>query len=183
MSKWWLISWTTYATWLPGDKRGFCTWRGKQYVPPPKRYAKPGESTYQASKYTSVHEVAQAISEEPVYLKREEVEIALAAMVAEIGEISIAPAIMSVGDWHVHWLCHFGTLAIRPVVSRVKAAATRQLNAAGFKGKKPWTKGCNMKSKSDRRASRNAYKYIRDHREQGCLIHEWSVDPRYLVFE
>jgi hypothetical protein len=83
----------------------------------------------------------------------------------------------------VHWLCYFGTLKIRPVVSRVKAAATRELNTRGFQRKKPWTKGCNMRSKSTRQECRNAYKYVRDHRDQGCLIYEWEIDPQYLVFE
>lgn len=183
MSKWWLISWTTYGTWLPGDKRGYCTWRGKQYVPPPERYAKPGEATYQASEHTQVYDIAKFICDKPVYLTSNEMNIALAAMVKEIAQIAIAPAIMSVGDWHVHWFCHFGKLKIRSTVSRVKAAATRKLNALGFDGKKPWTKGCNMKSKTDRRACRNAYKYVRDHRSQGCLIYQWPIDPQYLAFE
>ena len=43
MAKWWLVSWTTYGTWLPGDERGYCTWRKRTYVAPPKRFAKPGE--------------------------------------------------------------------------------------------------------------------------------------------
>jgi hypothetical protein len=157
MPKWWLISWTTYATWLPGDSRGYCTWRGKQYVAPSKRYAKPGEPTYQSRQHTMVHDLAQSISDEPVHLSREEMQIALAAMVKEIAEIPIVPAIISLGEWHVHWLCHFGKLKIRPTVSRVKATATRELNALGFRGKKPWTKGCNMRSKTDRRACRNVY--------------------------
>jgi hypothetical protein len=183
MAKWWLISWTTYATWLLGDKRGYCTWRGKQYVPPPRRYAKPGEAIYRASEHSHVHDLAQSTCDESVYLTRNQMEIALAAMISEIAEINIVPAIMSLGEWHVHWLCHFGKLKIRPTVSRVKAAATRELNAVGFQGKKPWTKGCNMKSKSTQRACRNAYKYVRDHRNQGCLIYEWPIVPQYLKFE
>jgi hypothetical protein len=183
MAKWWLISWTTYGSWLPGDPRGYCTWRGEQYVPPPKRYAKAGEPTYQASAHATVHTRAKTISDEAVYLTREEIEIALSAMMAEIAQIPIVPAIMSVGDWHVHWQCYFGPLEIRPVVSRVKAAATRELNTHGFQGKKPWTKGCNMRSKATRQACQNAYRYVGNHREQGCLIYEWSIDPKYLVFE
>jgi hypothetical protein len=182
MANWWLVSWTTYATWLPGDKRGYCTWRGREYIPRPKRYAKRGEATYKASEHTQVHELAELVSEEPVYLSRTEMEIALAAMVDEVSQLAVVPAIMSVGEWHVHWLCHFGKLTIRPTVGRVKAAATRELNACGFQGKKPWTKGCNMRSKTTRRACRSAYKYIRDHCEQRCLIHEWPIDPKYLVF-
>ena len=171
------------ATWLPGDERGYRTWRGKKYVAPPKRYAKQGEATYRLSEHTAVRELAEAISDDAVYLVPEQMKIALAAMVEDIADIPIAPAVMSVGSWHVHWLCHFGTLKIRPTVGRVKAAATRELNAAGFQGKRPWTKGCNCLSKSTRRECRAAYKYVRDHRDQGCLIYEWNIDPQYLIFE
>jgi hypothetical protein len=183
MAKWWLISWTTYATWLPGDERGYRTWQGKQYVAPPKRYAKPGEPTYRSGEHISVRELADSISDEPVYLTSTEMQIALDAMVEEIGKIPIVPAIMSIGDWHVHWLCYFGPLKIRPTVSRVKAAASRELNLQWFQGRKPWTKGCNERSKSTRRECRNAYKYVRDHRDKGCLIYEWKIDPQYLVFD
>jgi hypothetical protein len=183
MAKWWLISWTTYATWLPGDKRGYRTWRGRQHIPPPKRYAKPGEAPYQPIEHVAVRELAESIIDEPVFLSREQTQIALDAMAAEIAEIDIVPAIMSVGDWHVHWLCYFGPLEIRRIVERVKAAATRELNRRGFHGKRPWTKGCNMRSKSSRRDCRNAYKYVRDHRDQGCLIYEWPIDPTYLAFD
>jgi hypothetical protein len=183
MPNWWLVSWTTYATWLPGDERGYCTWRGKKYVPPPKRYAKPGEPTYKASDHTAVRELAKAISKKPVYFSPEEMQVALNAIVSEIAEIEVTPAIISLGQWLVHWLCHFGTLNIRTIVGRVKAAATRELNACGFKGKRPWTKGCNMRSKATRIECRNAYKYVRDHWQQGCLIHEWKIDPKNLKFE
>jgi hypothetical protein len=156
MAKWWLVSWTTHGTWLPGDPRGYCTWRGEQYIPPPKRYARPGEPIYDASEHTAVLARAKAISEEAVFLTRNQMEAALSAMVEEIAQIPIVPAIMSVGDWHVHWLCYFGPIAIRSTVSRIKAAATRELNTHGFRGKNPWTKGCNMRSKATRRECRNA---------------------------
>jgi len=183
MAAWWLVSWTTYATWLPGDKRGFCTWRKRVYIPPPKRYAKPDEPIYKSTDHKVLHALAEEISDEAVYFTPQEMKTALDAIIAEIAQISVVPAIISLGKWHVHWLCHFGTLKIRPTVGRVKAAATRELNTLGFQGKRPWTKGCNMRSKRTRRECRNAYKYVRDHREQDCLIYEWPIDPKYLNFD
>jgi hypothetical protein len=140
MTKWWLISWTTCGTWLPGDKRGYCTWRGKQYIAPPKRYAHLGEAIYRASEHTHDYDLAKSICDEPVYLTRNEMEIAMATMITEIAQIAVVPAIISVGEWHVHWLCHFGKLKIRPTVSRVKAAATRELNAFVSKERSPGQK-------------------------------------------
>lgn len=183
MAKWWLVSWTTYGTWLPGDKRGYCTRRGKIYVPPPKRYAKPGEAAYNAAEHESIREFAESISDDAVYFSPAEKEIAFDALIEEIDEIANIPAINCVGRWHVHWLCYFGTLKIKPTVARIKAAATRELNQNGFQGKHPWTKGCNIKSKATRRECRAAYKYIADHEQQGCLIHEWKIDPQCLRFD
>ncbi len=183
MAKWWLISWTTYGTWLPGDKRGYCTRRGTIYVPPPKRYAKPGEPTYKAEEHTAIHKLAKSVSGAAVHLTPEQMQLSLDAIIAEISKIPIVPAILSLGEWHVHWLCYFGPFGIDPVVERVKAAATRELKAQGFTGKRPWTRGCNMRSKSNRQACRNAYQYIKRHLDQGCLIHEWPIDPEYLVFD
>lgn len=157
--------------------------RGRTYVPPPKRYAKPGEKTYGASEHVAVHQQAISISEAPVYLTQKQIQVVRGAMVKEIANIPIVPAILSVGEWHVHWLCYFGPIEVRQVVERVKAAASRELNIQGFKGKRPWTKGCNMKSKSTRRECRIAHKYIRKHREQGYLIYEWPIDPKYLTID
>jgi hypothetical protein len=183
MGKWWLVSWTTYGTWLPGDERGYCTWRKRTYVAPPKRYAKAGEATYRAADHVNVRELAESIAEAAVHFDVKQTKIAFDAMVSEINQIAVAPAIISVGSWHVHWLCYFGTLAIRKTVARVKAGATRELNGNGFSGKRPWTKGCNIKSKATREECRAAYRYIAKHVDQGCLIYKWKIDPRYLRFE
>ena len=70
----WLVSWTTYGTWLPGDKRGYCTWRGGVYVPPPKRYASPGEPTYVAAAHEQVRKLAESVCEEAVYFSDLEIK-------------------------------------------------------------------------------------------------------------
>ena len=67
-AKYWLVTWTTYGTWLPGDPRGFRTWRGKVYVPPPARYGDSGESVYDPSHYVDRYQVAVDAVERPVLL-------------------------------------------------------------------------------------------------------------------
>jgi len=183
MAKWWLVSWTTYGTWLPGDKRGYCTHRSKVYVPPPIRYAKPGEPTYQPTEHNLVLKLAQSVTDDPVYLTAEQMKVAFDSIVTEIAEIPVVPAILSLGEWHIHWLCYFGPLTIKPIVERVKAAATRELNSRGFSGRRPWTRGCNTRSKATRKECRSAYRYVKRHLEQSCLIHEWPIDPKFLVFD
>jgi hypothetical protein len=71
--KWWLVTCTTFGTWLPGDPRGFQTWRGREYVPPPKRYARQGESTYRAEDYAVEYEAAKSsLTQEPVHFSNEQ---------------------------------------------------------------------------------------------------------------
>jgi hypothetical protein len=83
---WWLVTWSTYGSWLPGDPRGFQTWRGKEYVPPPKRYAKPGEETYDPSKYAKTYQLAKVMVPEPVKLTQVQRQFAVDAVVAEIAK-------------------------------------------------------------------------------------------------
>ncbi|MBW3598536.1 MAG: hypothetical protein KY475_14850 [Planctomycetes bacterium] len=120
--------------------------------------------------------VAQRETEDPVRLRRPQMQIVQDAVVEEVAEMPITPAIMSVGHSHIHLLAQFGRLKIRKGVGRLKSAATKKLRENGFTEKRPWTKGCDMKSKSDPRAFENAYRYVQRHLEQGCLVYEWDLE-------
>ena len=87
-SEWWLTTWTTYGAWLPGDPRGYCTWRERVYVPP-ARYAKPGEATYVASKHATKYKVAKRDMDDPVQFTREQMQIAQDAIVEEVDDMPI----------------------------------------------------------------------------------------------
>ena len=90
MSQWWLITWTTYGTWLPGDPRGFQTWQGHEFVPPPARYAKLGEPTYNLADYAERYDNARrTMVGEPVRLSTDQQRIALGAIVAEVGQMPL----------------------------------------------------------------------------------------------
>jgi hypothetical protein len=169
----WFVTWSTYGTWLPGDPRGFQTWRGRRYVPPPRRYAKPGEPVYDPRKHRIDLELAESISDEPVYLTVEEQKLALPAIVADIEKLHpMRPRIMSLGDWHVHLLAKFGTLKIRPTVGRLKQTATDAIPNPGTR-KRIWVAGCHMVSVKDEKHYQNLVNYVSGHRDEGALIHEW----------
>jgi hypothetical protein len=171
---WWLITWTTYGSWLPGDPRGFRTRDAKEYVPPPRRYAGRGEVAYDKSQYAYRHDEAMARSDESVMLTAEQQRLVRDAVVAEIDAIPIVSAIASFGATHVHWLARFDHQSIRPTVGRIKSASTRALNTAGFDGKRPWSKNCHMQSKPTEREFHGAFRYIQRHVDESCLIHIWS---------
>jgi len=142
---WWLVTWTTYASWLPGDPRGFRMWRGREYIPPPKRYAKPGEPTYRPAPYRERHTMYKATSGAPVRLASAEQALLLPAIVAEVDAIPLVAAIVSIDVQHVHLLAQFGTMPIRRIVGRLKAAATRAWREQGGDTSRLWSRNCDMK--------------------------------------
>ena len=129
---WWLVTWSTYGSWLPGDPRGFQTWRGKEYVLPPKRYAKVGEDTYDPAKYAGRYQNAKATTGETVRLSVDQRTCVLDVVVAEIMKLPLIPAALSVSAEHCHLLSKFGALKIRPTVGVLKGEATKALRASGI---------------------------------------------------
>lgn len=173
MVKHWLVTWTTYGSWLSGDPRGFQTWRARRYVPPPKRYAKSDEPTYNPAAYRSEWELAKQVCPNAVRLTLQEQQLTLDAIVEVLSTLQMTPRILAVGDWHVHLVAQFYLLPIRPTVGRFKAAATVAIPNPGNR-KRIWTDNCHMQSLSDDDSVRDGTDYVRDHAEQGALIYEWQ---------
>ncbi|MSR59407.1 MAG: hypothetical protein EXS05_17480 [Planctomycetaceae bacterium] len=178
--KWWLVTWSTYGSWLPGDPRGFQTWRGKEYVPPPKRYAKPGEQNYKAAAYTNRFQAAKAITDKPVNLSPAQRRITLDAVVKEINKLPVVSAVLAVAAEHSHLLAKFGGLQIRPTVGFLKGEATKELHTSGFDRNDPWAKGCHMKPKSEGNEFRVAFNYVRNHINEGAAVYIWP-DFQHLI--
>lgn len=126
------------------------------------------------------HKLAQQDTEDAVVLTKQQKQTAFDAVVEDIDDSEIVPAILAVGGTHVHLLTVFGKFKIRTMVGRFKAAATRALNDAGFDGKRPWGKGCHMKSKNTRREYDNAQNYIKRHIDEGFLIQQWNVNRKFI---
>lgn len=176
-AKCWLVTWTTYGTWLPGDPHGFRTWRGKVYVPPPARYANQDAPAYDASRYADRYQAAVDAIERPILLSTSQRRVVLDALLDDLGTIGIMPSILAVDDRHVHLLARFGKYLIRPTVGRLKSIATRRLRDSGFTGKRVWGKGCHMRSLADERAYETALEYVRKHQDEGALIHVGQSAP------
>jgi hypothetical protein len=170
---WWLVTWSTYGSWLPGDPRGFQTWRGKEYIPPPKRYAKPGEKTYDSKKYATRFQSVNAMVPEPVKLTPGQRQCTVDAVVAEIAKLPLVPAALAVSSEHCHLLSKFGKLPIRPTVGVLKGEATKALHADGFDSERIWSDGSHMKSKNEGQEFEIALKYIVQHVNEGATVFIW----------
>lgn len=174
MSACWFVTWGTYGVWLPGDPRGFRTWRGRAYVPPPRRYAQHGEIPYNPAEFRDLHEQSSLAIDSSVTLMQRQREIVRQAIVEDLRTIEVVPAILSVGGQHVHLIARFGVRLIRPTVGRLKAAATRALSQTSIDAKRVWAKGCHMESLTTPLAFRNAFEYVRDHEAQGAVLQVWD---------
>ena len=170
--KHWLVTWTTYASWLPGDPRGFQTRHSREYVPPPARYAKPGEPVYEAEQYARRHEQSRALAGPAVRLSRSECRIVLESMVARINEIPIQPRVIAVGCWHVHLIAQFGPNWIKPIIKQVKEAGTKSLSRFDA-DRRLWAGGAHIKSLPDDEALRNAIAYVTKHGLEGAAVYRW----------
>src|ERR1700730_2765282 len=101
MTVWWLITWGTYGSWLPGDPRGFRTWRHREYVPPPYGRAEGGEPTYDPHAYSERYEEARGrLTSTAVSLRLADRRQVCSALVAEITTVRIVPAILAVAKHH-----------------------------------------------------------------------------------
>src|SRR5260370_14604629 len=116
MAGWWFVTWSTYGWWLPGDARGFRTRRGREYVPPPARYAKAGEPIYDPASYAGRWKRARQACPTTVTLTADEQHLGLRAVVGDMKQLPLVPRILSFGKNHIHFVAQFGALKIRPTV-------------------------------------------------------------------
>ncbi len=172
---WWLVTWSTYASWLPGDLRGFQTWRGREYVPPPKRFAKPGQATYDPGVYRERLEESQSKSGNRVLFSPQERTLIARAVVEEIDRLPMTAAILAVSATHCHLLARFGALSIRKTVGILKGEATKELRRHGWSDKRIWGRECHMRSKQNGREFATAFRYIRNHRREDGVVYVWPA--------
>jgi hypothetical protein len=143
-----------------------------EYVPPPKRYAAPGEVTYREADYADRYETAQRITEDAVLLSSTYCDVACRACVTDIDSLRIAAAVIAVGPVHTHLLARFGALRIRPTIGRLKSVMTRAIKQhdAGFQPKRTWSKGCHPRSCADERDYWTKLRYVQRHENDGAVV-------------
>jgi hypothetical protein len=141
-----MVTWTTYGTWLQGDKRGYVRkgllLRGsKELERANKRMLRGGA----------------------VKLDKREREIIRTAILAE-GERSGERILgVSVGRNHVHVVVAGGGKAISTVVSRLKCAAYYEVQKDGA-GRRLWTRGYDKRLCLDEQSLVARIRYVERHK-------------------
>lgn len=174
----WFVTWSTYGAWLPGDPRGFQTWRRERYVPPPLRYARGGEKPYRPEDYVGLFEYSRSMSRGAVRFARAQQHVAMDAMTARIERMrpKVRPALIVLNRWHFHFIARFPAIRIRQAVGQYKQSATAALGPPPGAAPRWWVEGCHMHSLDDAEAVRNAAAYLWSHVAQGDLFHSWIGD-------
>jgi len=141
-----MVTWTTYGTWLQGDKRGFVK-KGK--------VLSGSEGLQQANERRRMEEV--------VKLKKVESEVVRKAMLEEAVRIGEEILALSLRSNHVHVVVGNGGRPVEKVVSRLKSAAYYAMRERGFKGRL-WTRGYDKRYCFDEESLRARVDYVKRHK-------------------
>ena|SRR3972149_3553483 len=137
-----LLTWTTYGTWLQGDER---------------RYVKDGVVLPANIPLANSNE--QQLNKDPIILtpnQRKAVEDTIRAKANEIGQKIYA---ISVCSNHVHIVLDYTTTDIGLIVRYYKMAGQTALRNAGFAGRL-WTKGFDKRFCFDEQSLRGRIDYV-----------------------
>ena len=142
-----MITFTTYGTWLQGDKRGFVT-DGKTYAG--------NQSLADSNK--------QNLSKNPVKLSRTHRAITAKAIFEKVGRLNQQILELAVCSNHVHIVADYIPVPIGKVVSYYKNAAQAALRKAGLTGR-IWTKGSDKRYCFDEQALKSRIDYVNSHKK------------------
>ena len=140
-----MITWTTYGTWLQGDKRG---------------YVKDGKILREND--TLLQSNLKRLKNPATRLDTEHCAIVGRAVLKKAKEIRQHIYAIAVCSSHVHIVAERSNESIEKVVSFYKNAARLALRSNGFIGR-VWTKGFDKRFCFNREELENKIKYVESH--------------------
>jgi REP element-mobilizing transposase RayT len=159
----WLLTWTTYGTWLPGDKRGSVT-RVRESDAPRKEHDEPG--TPYDGPMPALRDPARAMMKgPPVLLSHRQAEVIKAQFIESAlyrGWRLLAAAVMRN---HVHLVVVADdAVDSAELLKTFKSYASRALNAQFPRPQagRWWTVSASRRSLPDERAIQDAVRYVRE---------------------
>jgi len=141
-----MLTWTTYGSWLQGDRRG---------------YVKDGELLGENPKLWKANIKSQ--SDNKVTLKEQEREIVRKAILNEAEKLGQKIYSLAVCSNHVHLVAGYISDPINEVVGYYKNTARAALQTNGFVGR-VWTKGYDKRYCFDERSLKQRIDYVRRHK-------------------
>ena len=143
-----MVTWTTYGTWLQGDERGWV----KEGI------------TYQA--YPRIEEANRKQMQHPaVRLTKGERDVVREAILGKARERKQKVCAISVGANHVHIVLEYDACPISQVVQAYKNSATVSLKKNGLCCR-AWTGGYDKRYCFDEESLRKRIEYVERHRKR-----------------
>jgi len=140
-----MITWTTYGTWLQGDNR---------------RYVKNGKILPRNDKLKSVNQKQQ--ESQTVKLSAKQRQIIEQAILQEAQRVNQKVLALAVCSNHVHIAAEVSAESIEQVVHRYKYSATLALRKCGVENK-VWSKGFDKRFCFSNRELERKIRYIESH--------------------
>lgn len=143
-----MITWTTYGSWLQGDER---------------KYVKDGQ-TLQSNKSLKKSNLS-SLKQQIIKLTPSQQNIAESAILEEAKRINHKLYAVTVCPHHIHIVAENNHTPISQAVSRYKNVATAALKRAGF-NTKPWTKGFDKRFCFTEEQLKLRVKYVAKHNQR-----------------
>jgi REP element-mobilizing transposase RayT len=140
-----MVTWTTYGTWLQGDRRGF---------------VRDGKILKASTELEQNNKRRQ--SSNKVSFTKEQREIIKSSILREAEKIRENVLAISVRSNHVHAVIEGGGKPINTVMNRFKTAAYHAMRELGFKGK-VWTSGYDRRFCFNEKELKTRINYVNKH--------------------
>ena len=166
----WLLTWTTYGSWLPGDERGFVS-RQRDDDAKHRIHNLPG-THYSAAQQDLEESARERMQGHPVKLGEAEARTAFDAFVEAANAHQIVLLAVSVMADHVHVLCQ-GAQDGGELLRLLKGVSARRLGQRHTMQDAPrwWTKSGSRRHIKAREDLTAAIEYVRG--QQGELVSGW----------
>ena len=168
---WYHCMGNTYGTWLPGDERGFRTWRHHRHIEgdyrnPPRK-----------GRYERLHRASESqLTRNPVHLEPAQRQPVLEELHRSLRKWRVPVVAISVGRVHFHILGRFSAHNPRHFLGLAKKESSAFLRQRGLAPEGGlWALKCECKPINDERHYARAFDYILDHVKQVSAV--WSGPP------
>ncbi len=143
-----MITWTTYGSWLQGDKRG---------------YVYKGNVLAEDGNLKQVNR--KNLRHKPIKLNKKQKEVVKSAIIKESRKLNQKIFAIAVCTNHIHLIVENVDEMVGTIAGEYKRAATKMLRKDGL-GRKVWTKGYDKRFISDETKLRNMIEYVNRHNEK-----------------
>lgn len=140
-----MITWTTYGSWLQGDKRGF---------------VKKGEIL--PSNQSLANSNKRSLSQKPIKLSVAKQQIVQNAILEKAEQLNQIIYALSVSSNHIHIVAEYIPKPIGMVVRHYKNSVQAALRKVGLAGR-IWTKGFDKRYCFDQKTLENRIYYVNSH--------------------